>query len=133
VNERPQLTRIAMVCAQSRVTVSGVIRSVTTEAVGPSPAVRCVLADGSGQLDLLFLGREHLSGLAKGRRCTAEGRACAYQERLVLWNPRYELTPPESPDGPPLEPFRVDDLVLTVRPAVCPWRGEEGQRGDNGQ
>jgi len=35
VNERPQLTRIAVVRAQSRVTVAGIIRSVTTETVGP--------------------------------------------------------------------------------------------------
>jgi len=35
VNERPQLTRIALVRAQSRVTVTGVIRPVTTETVGP--------------------------------------------------------------------------------------------------
>jgi hypothetical protein len=93
VNERPQLTRIAVIRAQLRVTVAGVIRSVTTETIGPSPAVRCVLADGSGQLDLLFLGRERLRGLVPGRWCTAEALACAYQGRLVLWNPRYELAP----------------------------------------
>jgi CheY-like chemotaxis protein len=97
--ERPQTTRIAMVRAQSRVTVTGVVRSVTTEGVGSSPAVRCVLADGSGQLDLLFLGAESLLGLVPGRRCTATGRACVRRGRLVLWNPRYQLDPPVSPTG----------------------------------
>jgi CheY-like chemotaxis protein len=101
VNERPQPSRIATVRVQSRVTVTGVIRSVTTDAVGPSPALRCVLADGSGQLDLLFLGRESIVGLEPGRRLTAEGRAVVYQARVVLWNPRYDLALPEpSPAAP---------------------------------
>jgi len=97
LNEQPQTTRIALVRIQSRVTVTGVIRSVATEAIGSSPAVRCVLADGSGQIDLLFLGLESLTGLVRGRRCTATGRACVHRGRLVIWNPRYELEPPATP------------------------------------
>jgi hypothetical protein len=95
VNGQPQATtRVAMVRVQSRVTVTGVIRSVDTEAIGSSPAVRCVLADGSGQIDLLFLGRESLTGLMPGRRCSATGRAGVHRGDLVIWNPRYQLEPP---------------------------------------
>ena len=131
MNARPQLTRIAMAGVQSRVTVAGVIRSVTTETVGPSPAVRCVLADGSGQLDLLFLGQASVAGLARGRRCTAEGRVSAYEGRLVIWNPRYELAPPESPDGPPAKPFHLDDLLLKAQRAGNPAGRRMSPRGDN--
>jgi CheY-like chemotaxis protein len=98
VNERPQPSRIATVRVQSRVTVTGVIRSVSTESIAATPAVRCVLADGSGQIDLLFLGRESVAGLVPGRRCAATGRACVHRGRMVLWNPAYELEPDADGD-----------------------------------
>ena len=99
MNERPQPSRIATVRVQSRVTVTGVIRSVSTESIAASPAVRCVLADGSGQIDMLFLGRESVAGLVPGRRCTATGRACVDRGRVVIWNPAYELEPAEPDAG----------------------------------
>lgn len=132
VNERPRSTRMATVRAQSRVTVIGLIRSVTTQAIGPSPAVRCVLADSSGQLDLLFLGVRSLTGLVPGRRCTATGRACLHRDRLVIWNPRYQLDPPGTPPGASASqrnghacdfltrPFAMDDLLLKAPHPVRP-------------
>jgi CheY-like chemotaxis protein len=59
-----------------------------------------VVADGSGEITLLFLGRPHVAGVTPGRQCTAEGRACVYQESLVIWNPRYVLEPDCLPSGP---------------------------------
>ncbi len=97
MNERPPTTRIAQMRAQELVTLVGVIREVTKEAIGPSPAVRCVLADPSGQIDLLFLGRESIAGLTPGRSCTVTGRAAVRRRHLVIWNPRYELEPPDAP------------------------------------
>ena len=94
MSAEPAVTRIAGVRLRSRVTVTGVIRSAAAETIGTGPAFRCVLADGSGQIDLLFLGREALTGLEPGRRCTATGRACPHEGRLVIWNPRYDLEPP---------------------------------------
>lgn len=85
------ITRISAVRPRDRVTVTGAVRSAAAEVIGTSPAFRCVLTDGSGEIDLLFLGQSAVTGLAAGRRCTVRGRACAYRERLVIWNPRYEL------------------------------------------
>jgi CheY-like chemotaxis protein len=112
VNERPQPSRIATVRVQSRVTVTGVIRSVSTESIAASPAVRCVLADGSGQIDMLFLGRESVAGLVPGRRCTATGRACVHRGRMVIWNPGYELEPAEPDAGEGDGPGAADRVLL---------------------
>ncbi|HEX6452942.1 MAG TPA: response regulator [Trebonia sp.] len=109
----PAVTRIAAVHLRSRVTVTGVIRLAAAETIGTGPALRCVLADGSGQIDLLFLGREALTGLEPGRRCTVTGRACLYEGRLVIWNPRYELEPPGPPADPDGDGGGVDGQVLT--------------------
>lgn len=93
-------TRIAAVRPQQRVTVTGVIRVMAPGTVGTSPALRCVLADGSGEIDLVFLGYTEITGLKPGLRCTAQGTACAVQGRLVLWSPRYEITPTGESEGP---------------------------------
>jgi hypothetical protein len=84
---------IGQVRPQQRAVVSGEIRSSTAMALRGCPACRYVLADGTGELDLMFLGRVEVRGMEKGRRCTAEGMAAARDDRTVMWNPRYQLEP----------------------------------------
>jgi CheY-like chemotaxis protein len=95
--QRPEVTRIAAVRPRHQVTVIGTVRSVAVETIGASPAFRCGIADGSGEIALIFLGREQVAGLVLGRRCTAEGMACVYRGNLVIWNPRYVLEPSDPP------------------------------------
>lgn len=82
--------------------VRGEIRSSTAMALRGCPACRYTLADDTGELDLMFLGRVEILGMEKGRRCTAEGTAASRDDRIVLWNPRYELEPAaeQDSDGP---------------------------------
>jgi CheY-like chemotaxis protein len=94
---RSDVTRIAVVRPRHRVTVIGTVRSTAAETIGTSPAFRSVIADGSGEVALLFLGQQQVAGLTPGRRCTAEGMATVYRGHLVIWNPRYALEPAEPP------------------------------------
>jgi two-component system sensor histidine kinase KdpD len=89
-------TRISDVRSQDRVRLAGTILAAGTVAVGRGPAWRCVLADGTGELDLLFLGRAVVAALAEGTRCTVQGTAIPRQGRLTMWNPRYEIEPGEA-------------------------------------
>jgi two-component system, OmpR family, sensor histidine kinase KdpD len=90
-------TRISDVRVQDRVKVTGTIISAQTAAIGSSLGYRCVLADGTGQLDLLFLGRAVIAGLAAGTRCSIEGVVAARGARFAVWNPRYEVQPAQAP------------------------------------
>ncbi len=92
---RPELISQAM--PQHRVAVRGVISSAAALTIGGGPAYRCVLTDGTGELDLLFLGRTAVRGLTDGAGCTAEGIAARRGGRLVVWNPRYWLAPRPAP------------------------------------
>ena len=57
--------------------MTGTIRTATAVTVGSSPAWRCTLADGTGEIELLFLGRDRVAGLEPGRRCGVAGhRPC---------------------------------------------------------
>ena len=68
--------------------------------IGSGPACRYTLADETGEVDLLFLGRVVVAGLEPGSRCSAEGTAADRDGRLVIWNPRYQLYPVDSPGAP---------------------------------
>jgi hypothetical protein len=78
---------------QAKVIVSGMIRSTGTVAVGSGTAFHFTLVDGSGELDVLFLGRRSVPGLLPGTRITVEGRAGTHDCKLALWNPRYWIEP----------------------------------------
>jgi two-component system, OmpR family, sensor histidine kinase KdpD len=94
--ELTRATPISGVRGQDRARVTGTIISARTTAFGSSLGYRCVLADGTGELDLLFLGRPALAGLTAGARCSIEGVVAARGARLAVWNPRYELQPAEA-------------------------------------
>ena len=98
--ERHATTPITDVVPQGLAEVCGEISSARAMLIGGVPACRYTLTDGTGELDLLFLGRVKVAGMRCGRRCRAKGTVAQRDDRLALWNPRYWLEPtgPESPD-----------------------------------
>jgi CheY-like chemotaxis protein len=91
------IVRIADARARQQVILAGTIRATETVTAGSSPLYRCVLADGTGEADLLFLGRSRVGGLTAGTCCRAEGRAAVRRGRLAVWNPRYQAGPAPKP------------------------------------
>jgi len=87
------ITVISGLRPQTRVAVHGMIRSAGTVLVGSGPAYHFTLVDGSGELDVLFLGRPDVAGLRPSARIIAEGRLGSYNGKLALWNPRYAIEP----------------------------------------
>ncbi len=86
---------------RQRVQLSGVIRSVTFPPGGSAPELTAELYDGSGSVDLVWLGRREIPGIEPGRRLTVTGTPCRPEpgrERPVLYNPAYRLlTSPRAP------------------------------------
>ena len=78
---------------RSRASVSGVIRSVNLRPREGVPALEAELYDGSGSLDLVWLGRRRIAGVEPGRRVRVEGLVCEIAGRRTMFNPRYELRP----------------------------------------
>ena len=106
--ELTRATGISDVRGRDRARVTGTIISAQTTAIGSSLAYRCVLADGSGELDLLFLGRAAIAGLAPGIRCSIEGVVTERGGRLAVWNPRYEVQPAQAPPVTGVESSAAD-------------------------
>jgi hypothetical protein len=86
-------TPVDQLSNRSRASVSGVIRSVTLRPREGVPALEAELYDGSGALDLVWLGRREIAGISPGRRLKIEGLVCLVDGRKTVFNPRYELRP----------------------------------------
>ncbi len=86
-------TQIGDARPQRGLRVTGVIRSNHTISVAGSPTTRCRLADDSGEIDLLFLGRGQMPDLRPGQPCEIQGTVAQRGGGLVVWNPRYQLRP----------------------------------------
>jgi RecG-like helicase len=96
---RPVARRIANAQARQRVVVTGTIDNAQTITLGSSLAYSCVLKDGTGELDLVFVGRHTVPGMIPGARCTVEGTARMIRGRLELWNPLYRFEHEPAADG----------------------------------
>jgi len=81
--------RVADASARGRVVITGTVRSAETITVDGTLSYRCAIDDGSGELDVLFVGQVSIAGLRVGARCSVEGTA--QPGRTVLWNPLYRL------------------------------------------
>ena len=78
---------------RKRGTVSGVLRSVTLRPRQTVPALEADLYDGSGSVNVVWLGRREIAGIEPGRRARLEGLVCIQNGRRTMYNPRYELAP----------------------------------------
>ena len=78
---------------RERVRVAGVLRSVTLRPRSGVPALVAELYDGTGVVELVWLGRRRIPGIEPGRSLVAVGRVTRDHKVPVIFNPRYELRP----------------------------------------
>ena len=93
VAHRRGSTLAAATRPRARAEVSGVLRSVTYRPQDRVPALVAEVYDGSGSVDLIWLGRRDVAGIEPGRRIAAAGMVCPGRRRNTIYNPRYELEP----------------------------------------
>ncbi|MCL2424192.1 MAG: OB-fold nucleic acid binding domain-containing protein [Micrococcales bacterium] len=84
---------VAELTGRRRATVSGVLRSVTLRPREGVPALEAELYDGSGSLDVVWLGRREIPGIVPGRRVVVEGMVTEIDGRRAVYNPCYQLRP----------------------------------------
>ena len=71
--------------------VDGELASVRSRQVGPAASLVAELDDGSGVIQLVWLGRQRITGIEPGRVLTAEGVPTVHRGRKTIFNPRYQL------------------------------------------
>lgn len=90
---------VAQVQGRHRVTVAGVLRSVTLRSRETVPALEAELYDGTGALRLVWLGRREIPGVHPGRRVRVTGMVCEAGGAPTVYNPRYELVADTAEDA----------------------------------
>ncbi len=81
--------------------IAGRIRAVIVQPWSGVPALECTVVDGSGAVNIVFLGRRTVPGLEVGARLTAEGMVGRHDGRLAIINPKYELLQAAASEVPP--------------------------------
>jgi amino acid transporter len=84
-------TPIGSVRWRDNVAVAGQVRSMRIAPALDAPTLEIVLADDTGELSIVFLGRRHLAGVVVGSRIRAEGTVGVHRNRLALLNPPYRI------------------------------------------
>ncbi|MCL2782563.1 MAG: OB-fold nucleic acid binding domain-containing protein [Propionibacteriaceae bacterium] len=83
---------LAGVKPRQLVTVRGQLMSVTLMPVHGAHWVSAELSDGSGTLNLIWMGRRTVPGITPGATLTVTGRVTLDETRhAVMYNPCYEL------------------------------------------
>jgi hypothetical protein len=91
----PGATPVAEVVARRRAVVAGTLTALTYRPRTQTPALTARLSDGTGSLELIFLGRREVPGITPGRRLVAEGMVYDDHGRPAMFNPAYRLLPRE--------------------------------------
>ena len=79
-------------CApRSRVTVRGTVTSLTSD---PRHGwLEAEINDGSGELRVIWMGRDRIECLLPGRSVLVTGRLAQVDDRPVMYNPDFEVIP----------------------------------------
>jgi hypothetical protein len=84
---------IAAAVDRDKVRLRGSLKTVTLRPRAGVPALEAELSDGSGAINVVWLGRRRIAGIDPGRSIEVEGRIGAHDGVRVMYNPRYELIP----------------------------------------
>ena len=90
---RPGGTRIADLRVRSQVSVTGTVHSIAVLPSDKAPELRIELFDGTGILDVVWLGRREIAGIRPGAYLTLSGRVTLVDGRPTIFNPGYEMLP----------------------------------------
>jgi amino acid transporter len=71
--------------------IAGRVRSMTITNVSGSHELRCVIADNTGSVALIFQGRSSVPGIERGTRLLVHGTVTSLRREAVILNPQYEI------------------------------------------
>lgn len=74
-------------------TLTGVLHSVIYRAETATPMLQADLYDGSGHIDLRWMGRTRIRGINPGVSIAVHGRLVRCDGHLTMFNPNYTLLP----------------------------------------
>jgi amino acid transporter len=77
--------------------IAGRVRAMTITRERGLNELRCVIADNSGSVTLVFQGRSNVPGIERGTRLLVRGTVTSLRREAVILNPQYEIV--AAPQG----------------------------------
>ncbi len=74
--------------------IAGRVDEIAIETSAHTSSLVVTIVDGSGSIDLQFLGRTKIAGLQLGSKVKASGTTVGHRGRMTMVNPVWELTAP---------------------------------------
>jgi len=74
--------------------VEGRIVAIRVEPHDAPPQFAAQVDDGTGRIDVIFMGRRAVPGIEPGAHVVVEGTVCAAQALPRIFNPAYQLLTP---------------------------------------
>ena len=71
--------------------IAGRVRSMSVSHEHGSQELRCVIADNTGSVTLVFQGRAKVPGIERGTRLLVRGTITSLRREAVILNPQYEI------------------------------------------
>ena len=93
-------TPIGDITYRRRSRVSGRVRSMRVQPWSGVQALECTIVDGTGAVNVVFLGRRVVPGIETGTQVAVEGMVGRHDGRLAIINPRYEIIRLASQERP---------------------------------
>lgn len=91
-DKRPLATQVKLARPRGLLHTKGKIVETKTVEIDHDPTEICTLDDGTGVIDLVFLGRGKIAGLEVDSRCEIEGTVGKnLRGKLYILNPLYTL------------------------------------------
>lgn len=84
-------SRVTDVDRGDRATLTGRIRTVSTGGGDEHLGITAEVFDGTGGIEVCWLGRRGIPGIDTGRYIQVTGRVGMRDGRKIIFNPRYEL------------------------------------------
>ena len=83
--------RIADAPRRQPVRIAGVIRRMTVLPMQGKEALQALVADGTGEVTIVFMGRRGIGGLSLGKRVVVEGVLAEHRSEVRMVNPKLEF------------------------------------------
>jgi RecG-like helicase len=87
----PGTTRVEDVPPRSRAKVAGVVRRITVRPVEGYESLEALLSDGTGEIEVVWMGRRSIPGLSLGTKVVVDGVVGESRGQRRIVNPTFEF------------------------------------------
>ena len=88
----PGTTRIADAPIRSRAKIAGVVRRITVRPVEGYESLEALISDGTGEVEVVWMGRRSIPGLSLGTHVVVDGVLGEQRGQVRMVNPTIEFS-----------------------------------------